>query len=71
MNNNIQVRKGIKIEVIIFVYDVLYDHFITKKSGSKSTFEISQKLYFYTVMISFSFKANESSIFLMCLSVIS
>jgi len=27
MNNNIQVRKGIKIEVIIFVYDVLYDHF--------------------------------------------
>jgi hypothetical protein len=27
MNNNIQVRKGIKIEVIIFVYGVLYDHF--------------------------------------------
>ena len=24
MNNNIQVRKGIKIEVIIFVYGVLY-----------------------------------------------
>ena len=27
MNKNIQVRKGIKIEVIIFVYGVLYDHF--------------------------------------------
>ncbi len=44
MNNNIQVRKGIKIEVIIFVYSVLYDHLYYKKSGSKSTFEISQKL---------------------------
>ena len=46
MNNNIQVRKGIKIEVIIFVYIVLYDLFEHKKSGLKSTFEISQKLYF-------------------------